>query len=291
MKYYKVTFTIETDEGSLQCARDVLSAMAGEAGFESFEDSDNGVVGYVQQELFDRNAIDELAANFPLPHTTISFQTSEAEYKDWNEEWEKGGFDPIVVEGCCVIHDGRHLPEDMLDGDVTTTIEIDARQAFGTGTHATTQMMLRALAGLRPVGLRVLDCGTGTGILSIAALKFGASEAVGYDIDEWSVDNARHNAVINRVDARFTSLQGDASVLDGIEGTFDVVMANINRNILLADMASFERKMSAGGRLLLSGFYTADTTLLTDKAQSLGLSLTDSWQNEDWACLAFAKKG
>jgi ribosomal protein L11 methyltransferase len=134
---------------------------------------------------------------------------------------------------------------------------------------------------------RVLDCGTGTGILSICALKLGAQEAIGYDIDVWSVDNARHNAVINRVDDRFTSLLGDASILNKVEGTFNLVLANINRNILLADMPQMRQKMAQGARLILSGFYTADIPLLTEKATELGLTLESQKEDNDWACLTF----
>jgi ribosomal protein L11 methyltransferase len=136
---------------------------------------------------------------------------------------------------------------------------------------------------------RLLDCGTGTGILAITALKLGAREAVGYDIDEWSADNARHNAIINRVDDRFTSLLGDASVLDNVKGTFDVVVANINRNILLADMPAFVGKLAEDGCLIISGFYHADVQLLTEKALSLGLSLSNRWNVEEWNCLAFVR--
>ena len=137
----------------------------------------------------------------------------------------------------------------------------------------------------RSSGTRVLDCGTGTGILSIVALKLGATEAVGYDIDEWSADNARHNAVINRVDDRFTSLLGDSSVLDKVEGTFDLVLANINRNILLADMPRFVSKMHQGSVLILSGFYIADIEILVEKAKTLGLSPVFQNNDKDWACI------
>ena len=191
------------------------------------------------------------------------------------------GFEPINVGNRLVIHDGRHLPESPAD----ISIEIDARLAFGTGTHETTRMICSALLDKKMDGLRVLDCGTGTGILSICALKLGASEAVGYDIDEWSADNARHNAVINSVDNRFTALLGDASILNKVEGTFQLVLANINRNILLADMPSFRQKMAPGASLILSGFYTDDTPLLLEKAQTLGLKLEKQLEDQNWACL------
>ena len=136
--------------------------------------------------------------------------------------------------------------------------------------------------------LKVLDCGTGTGILAICALKLGASEAVGYDIDEWSADNARHNAVINQVNDRFTVLLGDASILiNKVERSFDLVLANINRNILLNDMPLFCQKMAPGARLILSGFYTDDIPMLVERAATLGLTLEKQMQENGWACLIF----
>ena len=137
-------------------------------------------------------------------------------------------------------------------------------------------------------GKRVLDCGTGTGILAIVALKGGAREAVGYDIDEWSTDNARHNAALNGVDSHFTVLLGDVSVLRSVEGTFDVVLANINRNILLADMPAMVMKLSPGGTLALSGFLADDVPLLITKAKELGLSLMTEKHEAGWYCLVFS---
>ena len=121
-------------------------------------------------------------------------------------------------------------------------------------------------------------------------MKLGAREAIGYDIDEWSVDNARHNAVINQVDDRFTSLLGDVNILKEVEGTFDVVVANINRNILLTDMPMMHEKMAPGSRLILSGFYTADIPMLTEKAQNLGMTLIAQQEDNDWACLVFENR-
>ena len=269
MKYYEVTFTLNPYSTD---ACDVLAALAGEVGFETFMETETGLTGYVQQALFDASALQEALTDFPFEGVSIDYDVHEAEDKDWNEQWEQEGFEPIVVkrkeerkerkeesgkrkEICpaIVIHDGRHLPEVIPEEAIT--IEIDAKLAFGTGTHETTRMVCSALLSyLFPLStfhfpLRVLDCGTGTGILAICALKLGAKEAIGYDIDEWSVDNARHNAVINQVDDRFTSLLGDVSILKQVEGTFDLVMANINRNILLADMPMMHEKMAPGGRL------------------------------------------
>ena len=281
MKYFEVDFTISPYSAD---ASDVLAAMAGEAGFETFEETETGLKGYVQQSLFDASVLKTALEDFPFEDTTISYDIREAEDRDWNEQWEQEGFEPIVISDNLIIHDGRHLPDSTPD----ISIEIDAKLAFGTGTHETTRMICSTLLELQPKG-RVLDCGTGTGILSICALKLGAQEAIGYDIDEWSVDNARHNAVINQVDNRFTSLLGDASILNKVEGTFDLVMANINRNILLNDMPQFVSKMNADATLILSGFYTDDCQILIEKAQTLGLTLQQQKEDQQWACLVLTR--
>ena len=295
MKYFEVEFTISPFSTD---AADLLAAIAGEAGFETFEETETGLLGYIQQDQFDENILQESLEDFPFEGVSISYDIRIAEDRDWNEQWEQEGFEPIDLPlppsqggGTLTIHDGRHLPEIT----PTIAIEIDAKLAFGTGTHETTRMICAELIDLFTsnsslfTSSRVLDCGTGTGILSICALKLGATEAVGYDIDEWSVDNARHNAVINQVDERFTSLQGDASILlNKVEGTFDLVMANINRNILLADMETFRQKMKAGSALILSGFYVADCAMLIEKAETLGMKLRKQKEDQDWACLVFS---
>ena len=280
MKYFETEFTISPYSSD---ASDMVAALAGEAGFETFEEMDTGLKGYVQQSLFSEEALRDVLNDFPFEGVSITYDIHEAEDRDWNEQWEQEGFEPITIKDRLVIHDGRHLPEESFP----VAIEIDAKLAFGTGTHETTRMICATLLDSDLHGKRILDCGTGTGILSICALKLGAREAIGYDIDEWSVDNARHNAVINQVDDRFTSLLGDVSILKEVEGTFDLVMANINRNILLADMPLMHQKMAPGARLILSGFYTADIPMLTEKAQSLGMTLTDQDEDNDWACLVF----
>ena len=291
MKYYEVAFTL-TPYSADAC--DVLAAMAGDVGFETFVETETGLTGYVQQALFDEQALQKSLEDFPFDGVSISYDIREAEDKDWNEQWEQEGFEPIEVRSKMedgrgvIIHDGRHLPKVISDQDIA--IEIDAKLAFGTGTHETTRMIcatLQELSSARFTPQKVLDCGTGTGILAICALKLGAKEAVGYDIDEWSVDNARHNAVINRVDERFTSLLGDVNILKEVEGSFDLVMANINRNILLADMPMMHEKMAPGARLILSGFYTADIPMLIEKAQRLGMTLVAQKEDNEWACLVF----
>ena len=283
MKYYEVEFSIDP---YCEDASDLLAALAGEAGFESFEETASGLKGYVQQGDYDDERLKEAITNFPFVGTTIAYELREAEYKDWNEEWEQAGFEPITIGDKVLIHDGRHTPSEG-ESHFDIEIEIDARQAFGTGTHETTRLMVRRLLDEQLSGKRLLDCGTGTGILSVAALKLGAAETIGYDIDEWSADNARHNAVINRVDKHFKAILGDASVLNNVGGKFDIIVANINRNILLADMKTFLSKLADGGTLLLSGFYCDDSTMLCNHATELGLTFRDATTDNNWTCLRF----
>lgn len=299
MKYFEVEFTITPCS---QVAQDLLSALAGEAGFETFEETETGLTGYVQQSLLDKSALQQTIDGFPLEDTRITYKVREAEDRDWNEQWEQEGFEPIVIRGerkevrgekeevrdiTLVIHDGRHLPNDLSTVNCQLSIEIDAHLAFGTGTHETTQMICETLLERNMKDKWVLDCGCGTGILGICALKLGAEKCLAYDIDEWSVDNTRHNAVINQVDDRLTPLHGDATLLDAVAERFDVVLANINRNILLQDMERFVRVMAPQATLVLSGFYESDCALLEEKASSLGLMLQETKKNGEWRCLKF----
>ena len=280
MKYFEVNFKIQPLS---QDARDILAALAGEAGFETFEDTDEGLKGYVQQSLFDEEALHQTLQFFPMENTHIIYNVTEAEDKDWNEQWEQEGFEPIVIgDNQIIIHDGRHLPE---QSTAQIAIEIDAHLAFGTGTHETTQMVCATLLEESLNDKNILDAGCGTGILGIAALKLGAKSVTAYDIDEWSADNTRHNAVINQVDEHLKIHCGDASLLDTFEERFDYVLANINRNILLNDMERFRKVMKPQGTLIMSGFYTEDISMLVEKADTLGLQLETQKSDNNWACI------
>ena len=333
MKYFEIEFTLTP---CTEDAQDVLSALAGEAGCESFEQTDNGLKAYVQQSLFDEGALRLAIESFPFD-CHIIYNVREAEDRDWNEQWEQEGFEPIEVRSQnaeargIIIHDGRHLPSSIIHQpsdfihhpSSVIPIEIDAHLAFGTGTHETTRMICSTLLSMDLRNQRVLDCGCGTGILGICALKLGAASCFAYDIDEWSADNTRHNAVINCVDDRLTALCGDSTVLDGLAtespspsagsllgalattattpagspagfpagspAGFSLVLANINRNILLQDMPRFVSVMEPHATLILSGFYESDCALLESKAQALGLSLTATKTDGDWACMVFQR--
>lgn len=290
MKYYVANFDIECADELLQPARELLSAAACEAGFEAFEDTDNGIAGYVQRPLYDKEALDAAIADYMPEGTQVKYNIEEVPDQDWNQDWEDQGFEPIGVSDHLVIYDAKHTDMSMFAGDDgVMRIFIEARNAFGTGTHQTTRMILRRLLGMDLTGKSVLDCGCGTGILGIVALRLGANRVLGYDIDEWSSENAKHNAALNGVD-NLDVLLGDASVLDGVKEEFDVVIANINRNILLNDMTAFRSHLKTEGRLILSGFYETDVPMLEQAAQSNGLTIIDVVTDGEWACAMFECK-
>ncbi len=285
MKYLAAHFKITCPEDTLQTARDLLAYVAGEAGFETFEDTPNGIDGYVQEQLLDRQLLDNGIDKFPIEGIDITYIINKVEDQDWNATWEAIGFEPINIDNRIIVYDAKsQVPPHTSE---TIVIGIDARQAFGTGTHETTQMVIASLLETDLQGKSVLDCGCGTGILSIAAAKSGARRCTGYDIDEWSVENSRHNALLNNVEIDVKL--GDASIVENISGMFDVIMANINRNILLADMPVFVSKMNPGGSLIMSGFYQSDTDIINQKAKLLGLIKTGQKTNGEWTCLTFCK--
>ena len=279
MKYFEVDFQLSPLS---QDACDILAALTADAGFESFEETQHGIRGYVQQPLLDRQALEDIVNNFPIMGTNIIYTINKAEDKDWNEQWEQEGFEPIIVgNNRLAIHDGRHLPSQPAD----ISVEIDARLAFGTGTHETTQMICEWMLDMPMKDLRVMDAGCGTGILGIVALKLKANHVTAYDIDEWSSDNTCHNAVVNRVDSQLSVYCGDASLFDSKTADYDLVLANINRNILLNDMPRFCQIMKQDAKLILSGFYTEDIPLLEARGKELGLTLTGAKNRDKWASI------
>lgn len=297
MRYFKTSFIIKCKDLELvnafsddviQTARELVSDIAGECGYESFMDTDEGIDGFIQQDLYHEESLRTALADLPLADIEVTFTTEAVEDQDWNETWEQEeGFSPIVIDKHLVIYDALHTDPNQLDNTYSIEIGIRARNAFGTGTHETTQMILSTLLSLPLEGRRVLDCGCGTGILGIAALKCGCHDVVAYDIDEWSVENTKYNAILNGVGDQIEVYEGDSHILSHVSGVFDVVLANINRNILLADFPVFREMMNVGATLVLSGFYEEDVPLLVEKAESLGLTLQEKKSNGDWRCLIF----
>ena len=281
MKYFEVTFTTSPCN---ETVNDVVSALAGEIGFESFVEWENGVQAYIQQSLFDEEALKSMVAEFPLPDTKIEYTIVEAEDKDWNEEWEKNFFQPIVIGDRCCIHSTFHKDTPQTEYEIL----INPQMAFGTGHHETTSSIISELLEADLQGKSVLDMGCGTSILAILASMRGAGPITAIDIDDWCVNNSRDNIALNGID-NITVEWGDANLLKGRE-PFDVIIANINRNILLTDMAQYAACMHSGSELYMSGFYVQDIPVIQEKAESLGMEFIHHREKNNWAAVKFIMK-
>ena len=280
MKYFEFTFHTSP---CTETVNDVLAAVLGEAGFESFVESEGGLTAYIQQALCDENTIKNAIADFPLPDTEISYTYVEAEDNAWNEEWEKNFFQPIVIGDRCVIHSTFHNDVPQAEYDIV----IKPPMAFGTGHHETTSLIIGELLDSDLQGKSLLDMGCGTSILAILARMRGASPCTAIDIDEWCVRNSLENLALNGVDNIAVS-QGDASSLEST-GPFDMVIANINRNILLADMKHYIARMNPGAELLMSGFYIDDIPVIREEAERNGLHFVHHREKNRWAAVKFRK--
>lgn len=298
MKYFEVKFHITSAEVGI--ASDILSALLADEGFETFEPTDDGLLAWVQQSIYSKEGVERAIGGFPLPDTRITYTVSEAPDENWNRQWEQEGFRPIVISDggkpIIVIHDTAHddVPEAQYD------IRINPCQAFGTGSHETTRMIMRQLLAMPMSGRYVVDAGTGTGILAILCRMLGAAHVFAYDIDEWSVRNAQANLLLNDIHEAVEVHLGDSRVLpvqetlaepwaQAISFAPTLLIANINRNILLADMPRFSDSLSPEGELLLSGFYTEDVPILLKEAENHGLHPILQSQDSNWALLLLKK--
>lgn len=288
MEYYVTHFTILADASLMQSCRELLADTVAEAGYEAFEDTTDGVDAYIQTQLLNPELTKQLIDDFPIAEATITFTSEEVEQENWNAEYEKEVFDPIRVGDTCIIYDATSPEADQLAASAPISIAIDQHMAFGNGAHETTKMIVTELVTSDLKDKRVLDCGCGTGILSIVAKRCGATHVTAYDIDEWSVENTRHNANINNIEL-IDVLLGDVSVLSHVDGVFDIIVANINRNILINDMSQIIETLAPGGSLILSGFYEEDIPLLKEAAQQLGLHKTKQTTDNSWAMLIFKR--
>ncbi len=288
MEYYVTHFTINADASLMQSCRELLADTVAEAGYEAFEDTTDGVDAYIQTQLLNPELTKQLIDNFPIADTNITFTSEEVEQENWNAEYEKEVFDPIRVGDTCVLYDATSPEAEQLAASAPVSIAIDQRMAFGNGAHETTKMIVTELVATDLKDKRVLDCGCGTGILSIVAKRCGAAHVTAYDIDEWSVENTRHNANINNIEL-IDVLLGDVSVLSHVDGVFDIIVANINRNILINDMPEITETLAPDGCLILSGFYEDDIPLLKEKAEELGLHETKRTTDNNWAMLIFKR--
>lgn len=274
MNYLQYHFTISP---VTEAATDVLAALLAEAGFESFEPTETGLMAYVQSALLDEDILATTLNTFPLPQTEVTYTYQTAPNEDWNAQWEtQVGFEPIAVGRRFVVFDDRY----------TTPIRIHPCQAFGCGAHATTRMILNWIAETPLEGMTVIDAGCGTGILGIAAKMGGARRVLAYDIDPWSVRNAEENSNLNG--APIEVRLGDATLLTDMPQAH-LLLANINRNILLADMHSFAKQLLPEGRLVLSGFLETDVPLLTEAALKEDLHCTAHHHDNEWQMLVLTK--
>ena len=280
MNYIKISINVANMP---EYKADVLTFELGEIGFSTFETENDTLIAYAKQTDFSAESLKQMAEDNEL--SSDDYSVEEVEDKDWNEEWEKNYFQPILVDGGeskCVIHSSFHtdVPEAEYD------IVINPKMSFGTGHHETTSSMLRWILSDSMQGKKVLDMGCGTAVLGILAKMRGAEYVMGVDIDEWCKENATESAAINNIDMEIKL--GDASILPK-ENTFDVILANINRNILLADMDKYVACLNNGGNLYMSGFYTEDIPVIKEKAESLGLKYEDFKEKNNWVAVKFLK--
>ena len=281
MDYYEFRFTydaptpIDTDT-----INDVLAAELGAIGFESFAPDADGLSAYIPTPDYCAEALAPLLADFPLPDVAISHTHTLVPDRDWNEEWEKNYFQPVRIGRDCLIRASFHPHEEGF----THTIVIDPRMAFGTGNHATTELMIREMLPLDLRGREVLDMGCGTAVLAILAARKGATRVAAIDIDEWACRNAADNCRLNDT-PDIHVLHGGAEQIASC-GTFDYIFANINRNILLRDIRYYVPALRTGGRLYLSGFYERDVPAVEEECRAQGLSLSASSHRDKWAIVS-----
>ena len=261
---------------------DLLAAFLGDAGFESFTPDDEGLTAYIISGNYNAESVKEILMDFPMD-VELSFMAEEIEGEDWNQEWEKNYFKPIVIDDQVVVHSSFHKDVPIARYDIV----IDPKMAFGTGHHSTTSQMMRHILEADIRDKSVIDMGTGTGILSILAKMRGASEVTGIEIDPFACDNAKENVQLNAVDVDI--ICGDATALSHLEAA-DIFLANINRNIITADIDKYAARIKTGGKLFLSGFYDADIPVVMDVATQYGFSLEEVFTDNDWVAIRFVKK-
>lgn len=260
--------------------RDMLIYSLGDEGpYESFDNVADGVKCYVQQQLFDiiflDNCIEEIKQLDPTLECEYTLTTLPD--KDYNEEWERN-HKAVLVDGFCWVRAPFHPKRD----DVKYDIVIEPKMSFGTAHHSTTRLMLSMLERQEVRDMSVLDMGTGTGVLAILAAKKGAGKVVAVDVDEWAFANAKENFERNKVNIE--AILGDASTL-GNTPQFDLVLANINRNILLRDMSNYVAVMKPNAILIVSGFYEHDISAICDKGAELGLTMLGQMIDDGWAAV------
>lgn len=273
---------LELSLSSVDIYSDILQSDLCDIGFESFLDKKDGFFAYCQKEIFNQEDLDFLLNAFRENNTSVnvSYNIKEIEQQDWNMEWEKS-YEAVLVDDFCYIRASFHSPIK----NVEFNIEISPKMSFGTAHHPTTYQIIQLLRDEPLEGKDVMDMGTGTGVLAILCKLKGAKSVDAWDNDEWAYENAKENVMKNNVEVDVQL--GDAS---GLSKSYDLFIANINRNILLQDMATYSKHLRTGGTLLLSGFYDNDVEILEKCANENNLHLVTHISKENWAALRFIKK-
>ncbi len=262
---------------------ELLMAEIGEAGFDTFMETDNGFEAYVEKDNYDKEQLQFIKEKY-LQQTPLVFYQDRIEKQNWNEEWEKN-YEPIIVDDRCLIRADFHKIEKKYPYEIIIT----PKMSFGTGHHQTTYLMIKNQLDIDHQNKRVMDAGCGTSILSVMAAKLGAREVEAFDIDEWSVSNGKENIEVNGCNNIVHQQLGKISDFT-FEGKFDIILANINKNVLLDEMEQYKNLLQAGGLLLLSGFYTTDISDLLREANPLGLKEVRRDERETWAALLLQLK-
>lgn len=260
---------------------EILMAEIAEAGFDSFLETEKGFEAYVETDQYDKKQLAEIQIKYQHVKPLILFE-DRIQKQNWNEEWEKNTH-PIIIEDQCLIRAEFH----NIDKKYPYEIIITPKMSFGTGHHQTTYLMVKSQLQMNHEGKRVMDAGCGTGILAIMASKRGAREIEAFDIDEWSVINGQENIENNQC-TNIHLQQGKISDLK-FEGKFDIILANINKNVLLAELHAYEGYLQPSGHLLLSGFYTSDIDDLIQAASKFGFKEVRRDEKETWAALLLQK--
>jgi ribosomal protein L11 methyltransferase len=281
MQYKKTAIKITPVD---ETAREILIAQLSETGYDSFMETDEGLEAYIPADLYipiDRDQVPFLNA----PDYHFSITSEDLEEKNWNEEWEKNYFKPIIIGDQCLVRSPFH--EKPIE-DPAYEILIEPKMAFGTGYHETTSLMIQHLLELNLRGFQILDMGCGTGILGILASMKGASRVSGIDIDQWATENAEENIKINRI-ANMDIHLGDASSLSEKQ-KFDIILANINRNILLDDMPQYNQAAKPGTQIFLSGFYKEDLPRIEKVTSQLNWQQISIKEQNNWVAVSYRKK-
>ena len=261
---------------------EVILAELAQVGFDAFIETPDGFEGYAEGDRYDEEAVEDIWHRYEGHADHLSFSFDRVEKTNWNEAWEKS-YEPIVVDDRCLIRAAFHKPERQYRYEIIIT----PKMSFGTGHHPTTRLMIRAQLDMDHQGRRVLDAGCGTAILSIMASKLGASEVHSVDPDEWSITNGEENARLN--DCYNINLYRGTTREHDFEEPFDIILANINKNILLADMGWYADHLRPGGSLVLSGFYDSDATDILAQSARYGLVFLHRYDEENWVALRLKK--